>query len=81
MNYQIIPGFEDIRIGYVIKKRKNKLKTKQNKTKTRTECLCIEKKRQTNKQKTNKKQTALYIILISTTSHITHNNTPHGKKN
>ena len=69
MNYQIIPGFEDIRIGYVIKENKNETILK---TKTRTDCLCIEKKKQT---KTNKKQTALYINFHD----ITHN-TPHEKK-
>ena len=72
MNYQIIPGFEDIRIGYVIKKiYKTILKTK-----TRTDCLCIEKKKQT---KTNKKQTALYINLHDITHH-TQQHTARKKK-
>ena len=68
MNYQIIPGFEDIRIGYVIRKINETIL----KTKTRTDCLCIEKKKQT---KTNKKHTALYINLHDITHH-----TPHEKK-
>ena len=70
MNYQTIPGFEDIRIGYVIKKNKNHIK---NETKRRPVRIVYVLRR--NKQ-TKSKQ--LYI-LISTTSHITHNTT-HEKK-
>ena len=57
MNYQIIPGFEDIRIGYVIKKNKNETKRRHVRI-----VLCIEKNKQTNKQTNKDKQKANSFI-------------------
>ena len=66
MNYQTIPGFEDIHIGYGIKKIKKNSKNED------MYGLFLYWRRKNKQTETNKKQTALCINFHDITHHTQH---------